>query len=64
MAKLEVGEKYLTVLLFGGKIKVNVFANKNKKTGKEPDFVGFDGVSVYVNEKKAEEKAQIETQKI
>jgi hypothetical protein len=63
MPKLEVGEKYLTIWLFGGQVKLTAFPNKNKKDPKEPDFKGYDGVAVWVSEKKAESKGTVSTSK-
>lgn len=50
--KLEAGEKYLSISLLNGSIKVAAFKNKNKKSSKEPDYKG-DGVAVWINEKSA-----------
>lgn len=63
MGKLEVGEKYLSISLFGGQIKITALPNKDKKNPKEPDFKSYDGVAVWVNTKRPE-KESIETQKI
>jgi len=52
MEKLEIGEKYLTILLFGGQIKLVAFKNKNKKNPKEPDFKSND-CAVWISTKKA-----------
>jgi hypothetical protein len=51
--KLEVGEKYLSISLFG-KISIAAFKKKDRK-GNEPHYVG-NGVAVWVNEKKAKPK--------
>jgi len=51
MAKLEVGEKYLSIHLFGGEVKLSAFPVKEKNKGTEPDFRG-NGVAVWVNTKK------------
>ena len=50
MAKLDVGEKYLNIVLLND-IKVVAFPNKQKTSANQPDFKG-DGVAVWVNEKK------------
>ncbi len=55
--KLQVGEKYLSVSLFG-QINVAVFPNKNKANPQDPDFVG-NGIAVWVKEKKSEQPQQI-----
>jgi len=52
-AKLEVGEKYLSISVLG-QIKLAAFKNKNKKDAKEPDYSG-NGVAVWINEKKAKQ---------
>ena len=53
MSELDVGEKYLSILILNGQIKLNAFKNKNKKQGdKTPDYSG-DGVGVWINTKKA-----------
>lgn len=53
MEKLEVGDKYLTISILGGQIKLAAFKNKDKKVGdKTPDYSG-DGVAVWINSKKA-----------
>jgi len=51
--KLEVGEKYLSIQMFGGQLKLVAFPNKNKTKEHSPDFVG-DGLKIWVNTKKAE----------
>ena len=51
---LEVGEKYLSISILNGQIKLVAFKNK-EKTGQQPDYSG-DGVAVWINEKKAPEK--------
>ncbi len=49
---LEVGEKYLTIHLFGGQIKLNAFPNKERKKNKKaPHFKSVDGIAVWVNSK-------------
>ena len=50
-AKLQEGEKYLSISVLG-QIKLAAFKNKNKKSAKEPDYSG-NGVAVWINEKKA-----------
>ncbi len=50
---LLIGEKYLTISLFGKDgIRISAFKNKDRKD-KEPHYRG-DGVAVWINEKKAE----------
>lgn len=51
---LEVGEKYLSISILNGQIKLVAFKNK-EKIGQQPDYLG-DGVAVWINEKKAPEK--------
>ena len=49
--KMEKGEKFLSISLFGGAIKpIPAFPNKKKKEKTDPDFVG-NGVAVWVNKK-------------
>ena len=48
--KMQEGEKYLTIVILGN-IKVSAFPNKNRKSEKEPIFVG-NGIAVWVNRKK------------
>lgn len=48
---LQPGEKYLTISMFGGQVKVAVFKNKKKDKETDPDYTG-NGVAVWVNEKK------------
>lgn len=48
--KLEVGEKYLNVMVLGGK-PIACFKNKNK-TGQQPDYIG-NGVAIWITSKKA-----------
>lgn len=50
-AKLQTGERYLSISVLG-QIKLVAFKNKNKKDTKEPDYTG-NGVAVWINEKKA-----------
>jgi hypothetical protein len=50
MPELKEGEKYLTITLFGGEIKLSAFPNKDRD-GNQPHFIG-NGVSVWVNKKK------------
>lgn len=50
MEKLEIGEKYLSIQILGGQIKLAAFKNKTKE-GQQPDYRG-DGVAVWINEKK------------
>lgn len=52
--KLDVGEKYLSISMLNGSIKVSAFKNKEKQNSKEPDYKG-NGVAVWVNTKKAEQ---------
>jgi len=53
--KLEVGEKYLSVYILGGQIKLTAFKNKNKKEGtKEPDYTG-EGIAIWISQKKETE---------
>jgi hypothetical protein len=55
---LNEGDKYLTVSLLNGSIKVAAFKNKDRK-GNEPHYKG-DGVAIWVNEKKADpQKAEV-----
>lgn len=61
--KLEVGEKYLTIYLFDGQVKLTAFPNKFPKGDKSPHFVG-NGIMVYVNEKKPEKTDKVEVQKV
>lgn len=49
---LEEGEKYLSISLLSGQIKVAAFKNKNKEKETDPDYTG-NGVAVWVTEKKA-----------
>jgi len=51
MRKLEVGEKYLTIYILGGQIKLVAFKNVDKKNPKEPDFKSND-CAVWISEKK------------
>lgn len=46
-------EQYLTISLFGGQIKLNVWKNndRNAENPSRPHFKG-DGVAVWVNKKK------------
>ena len=53
MAKLEAGEKYLSVKIVGNSEFIPAFPNKDKKTHTEPDYKG-DGIAVWVRVKKAE----------
>ena len=53
MKKLEVGEKYLSIRILGGQIKLVAFQNKEKKKPTEPDFRG-DGIAIWISSKKAE----------
>jgi len=49
---LEEGEKYLRIDIGG--FKIGLFPNKNKKSDREPDFVGVIRVGCWVNKKKAD----------
>ena len=51
---LEVGERYLSISILNGQIKLVAFKNK-EKTGQQPDYSG-DGVAIWINEKKAPEQ--------
>ena len=51
--KLEVGEKYLSVQILGGQIKLVAFKNKDKAKPTEPDYRG-EGIAIWINEKKPE----------
>lgn len=42
------GEKYLTVSMFGGKLKVNCFKNDNHSKDTDPLYLG-NGVAIFVN---------------
>lgn len=53
---LKVGEKYLTMQL--GTLKLVFFPNKNKKTDKDPDFIG-QAPAIWVNIKQ-ESKPEVE----
>ena len=53
-AKLDVGEKYLSISILG-QIKLAAFPNKNRKSEKDPKFIG-NGVAVWINSKKATEE--------
>jgi len=50
---LEIGEKYLSVVVSLGdlKIKLPAFKNKEKKKGNEPDYRG-NNIAVWVSEKR------------
>lgn len=48
--KLSKGDRYLTIALFGGQVKLSAFKNK-EKTGNQPDYRG-DGIAIWINEKK------------
>ena len=61
MKKLDVGEKYLTVYLFGGQIKLVAFKNKEKKNPKEPDYKSND-VAIWISTKKAPKETPVNTQ--
>ena len=52
MTALDVGEKYLSISLLNGQIKLAAFKNKSKNKATSPDYLG-DGVSVWISEKKA-----------
>ena len=55
--KMEIGEKYLSIIVLGGKA-ITCFPNKKKVPGdKQPDFKG-DGIAVWVNEKR-EKKEEV-----
>ena len=54
---LEVGEKYLAISVLG-QIKLIAFPNKSKTRTNEPDFTG-NGVSVWVNHKKAKQVEEV-----
>jgi len=56
--ELKVGDKYLSISLFGGQIKLAAFKNKNKE-GSQPDYRG-DGIAIWVNQKKENPKIQEE----
>lgn len=51
MEKLQPGEKYLNVVIMGS-LKVPMFKNKNKKTNKDPDYIG-NGIVAWITEKKS-----------
>jgi len=53
--KLKEGERYLSIALLGGQIKVAAFKNKDKAKPEQPDYVG-NGVAVWVNAKQAEQQ--------
>ena len=59
---LEVGEKYLSIALFGGKkaggITIAAFPNKKKTKPTQPDYMG-NGVAVWVSRKKGNNKPSI-----
>jgi hypothetical protein len=48
--KLEVGEKYISVV--AGGLNFALFKNKNKKNPKDPDYTGQIKLAAWVNEKK------------
>jgi hypothetical protein len=48
---LEVGEKYLSVVILGN-IRLSAFKNKNKTKDNQPDFTG-EGIAIWVQKKKA-----------
>ena len=50
--KLEVGDKYLTISLFDGQVKLAAFKNQDKKKDTEPDYSG-NGIAIWINQKKA-----------
>jgi hypothetical protein len=54
MAKLQEGEKYLSIQILGS-VRVAAFKNKNKSKKTEPDYIG-NGVCVWISEKKAAPK--------
>jgi hypothetical protein len=54
MAKLETGEKYLSVVIMQGAIRLVAFPNKNRKKETEPNFKG-DGIAVWISTKKAQQ---------
>lgn len=61
-SKLEVGEKYLVIVLWN-LIRIPCFPVKDKKNPNEPDYRG-EGVGIYVNAKKGESTTpKIEVQK-
>lgn len=49
--KLEIGDMYLNVSILGS-VRVAAFKNKNKKTEKDPDYVG-NGIAIWKTTKKA-----------
>ena len=57
--KLAIGEKYLSVSILGGQIKLGAFKVKEKKNPNEPDYRG-DGIAIWINEKKAPEEKPLE----
>ena len=60
--KLEAGEKYLSIILLGS-LKVAAFKNRNKTKENQPDFVG-NGVSVWINKKKATETPTTQSEEV
>lgn len=56
--ELKEGEKYLSISLFGGEIKLAAFPNKKKAKETDPDFLG-NGIAVWVSEKKAKAEAAL-----
>ncbi len=51
---LKEGEKYLSISILGGQIKLALFPNKNKDKATDPDYQ-CAGAVCWVNEKKATE---------
>lgn len=51
MARLNVGDKYLSIQILGN-VRVAAFKNLDKKSPKEPDYKG-DGIAIWIQTKKA-----------
>lgn len=51
MPELDIGEKYLSLSILGS-VNTALFKNKDKKTDKDPDYIG-NGVAIWIKTKKA-----------
>lgn len=57
MDKMQVGEKYLNVVIMQGAVRLVAFPNKNRKKETEPHFKG-DGIAVWISKKGSSQPAQ------